>query len=681
MTALIPMVGMALATHALSQVCDPMAWRTIDPAPLHAFGAGLVADPGRGTLLLFGGRTNADGVRSTTWEWNGRSWSQLSPPTAPPARDSQAMAYDPIRGKILLFGGAGQHSTYLNDTWAWDGQAGTWSLLSASGAPTPRRGAAMFFAPELNTMVLFGGSGFGVQNDLWTWDWDAAAWNPLTQVAPPPLRAFAPVVRDPDRGTYLFFGGTQSSGTQSDETWEGDLTSGAWTRLAPAHHPDARYRHAMLWHPGRRSIVLFGGGVTTSPCQFNDTWAWDSAAQDWTQLGLANPPSPRAGAAAAYDPVSRRVVVFGGMTNLCEPSQYLRGIVDDTWLLDLAASPAGWTQVPGVPTPGFRFESRMAYDPGRERVVMYGAPSINNRSSPYTWEWNGARWSAPGGFEPRVDYADIAFDGTRVILLAPGPSGAAATWGWDGGQWSIVSLQAPPTTGSYALAFDSDRRRVILYGGEGTAGQTWEWNGNSWLLGATAGPRATMSVALAYDPAQRRTVLYGGECGVNCFPRETWLWNGGTWTLANGSGPAPSLEAWLAYDADRGKLVLVGSDAFFPAAWEWGGASWLPASGTGLTNSALQGITYDAARRRLLLFSARTSGPISDETLARGCYCYPNCDGSTVPPILNVADFICFQQGFAAGESAANCDQSTQPPVLNMSDFLCFMQRFAAGCP
>jgi hypothetical protein len=95
----------------------------------------------------------------------------------------------------------------------------------------------------------------------------------------------------------------------------------------------------------------------------------------------------------------------------------------------------------------------------------------------------------------------------------------------------------------------------------------------------------------------------------------------------------------------------------------------------------LQGITYDAARRRLLLFTGGgTSRPISDETLARGCYCYPNCDGSTTPPILNVADFICFQQGFAAGDSAANCDGSTLPPVLNIADFLCFAERFAAGC-
>jgi hypothetical protein len=61
--------------------------------------------------------------------------------------------------------------------------------------------------------------------------------------------------------------------------------------------------------------------------------------------------------------------------------------------------------------------------------------------------------------------------------------------------------------------------------------------------------------------------------------------------------------------------------------------------------------------------------------------CYANCDQSTTAPVLNVGDFTCFLQRFAAGESYANCDESTTPPVLNVGDFTCFLQRFAAGCP
>ena len=61
--------------------------------------------------------------------------------------------------------------------------------------------------------------------------------------------------------------------------------------------------------------------------------------------------------------------------------------------------------------------------------------------------------------------------------------------------------------------------------------------------------------------------------------------------------------------------------------------------------------------------------------------CYANCDNSTAPPVLNVNDFICFQQKYAAGSLYANCDGSTTAPALNINDFICFQQQFAAGCP
>jgi hypothetical protein len=60
--------------------------------------------------------------------------------------------------------------------------------------------------------------------------------------------------------------------------------------------------------------------------------------------------------------------------------------------------------------------------------------------------------------------------------------------------------------------------------------------------------------------------------------------------------------------------------------------------------------------------------------------CYANCTGGGHPP-LNVADFTCFLQRFAAGDYYANCDRSTASPTLNVSDFTCFLQKFAAGCP
>jgi hypothetical protein len=63
------------------------------------------------------------------------------------------------------------------------------------------------------------------------------------------------------------------------------------------------------------------------------------------------------------------------------------------------------------------------------------------------------------------------------------------------------------------------------------------------------------------------------------------------------------------------------------------------------------------------------------------CPCYANCDASTIPPILNINDYSCFVNLYAASNPAANCDGSTIAPVLNVNDFSCFINAYAAGCP
>jgi hypothetical protein len=82
--------------------------------------------------------------------------------------------------------------------------------------------------------------------------------------------------------------------------------------------------------------------------------------------------------------------------------------------------------------------------------------------------------------------------------------------------------------------------------------------------------------------------------------------------------------------------------------------------------------------------NANTPGTLSVfpivEIGGAACVCYPNCDGSTTPPTLNVQDFGCFLNAFASGDPYANCDGSTTPPVLNVQDFGCFLNAFSSGC-
>ncbi|MCA9278303.1 MAG: trypsin-like serine protease [Phycisphaeraceae bacterium] len=60
---------------------------------------------------------------------------------------------------------------------------------------------------------------------------------------------------------------------------------------------------------------------------------------------------------------------------------------------------------------------------------------------------------------------------------------------------------------------------------------------------------------------------------------------------------------------------------------------------------------------------------------AQATCCYADCDGSGS---LNVFDYICFGNEYAAGTSYADCDGSGG---LNVFDYICFGNEYAAGCP
>lgn len=61
--------------------------------------------------------------------------------------------------------------------------------------------------------------------------------------------------------------------------------------------------------------------------------------------------------------------------------------------------------------------------------------------------------------------------------------------------------------------------------------------------------------------------------------------------------------------------------------------------------------------------------------------CYPDCDTSTGPGVLDIFDFLCFGNRFNVGDPyACDCDTSTGPGVCDIFDFLCLGNAFNAGC-
>ena len=65
-------------------------------------------------------------------------------------------------------------------------------------------------------------------------------------------------------------------------------------------------------------------------------------------------------------------------------------------------------------------------------------------------------------------------------------------------------------------------------------------------------------------------------------------------------------------------------------------------------------------------------------TVTESSFCYADCDQSSGAGVLDIFDFICFQDAFVGGDPSADCTGDT---VLDIFDFVCFQDAFAGGCP
>ncbi len=300
------------------------------PRTLHA----MAYDSCRNVVVLFGGVPNGTGTRfGDTWEWDGIDWT-LRATTGPSQRVGSAIGFDSNRCVTVLFGGVGGPlDTRLNDTWEWNGS--TWTQKCASGCTLPpvRYTANMTYDESQQVIVLFGGynSGFTLYND--TWKWDGVAWTQLATTTPRPAPRSSPAMGyDPVRERIIIFGGNvvpTICGTNSDETWELDLSTNpaTWAKNTTIPHPSPRGENGhIVFDPLANRMLLFGGTNFCAPQPaLNDTWEYIAGL--WTQIPTPTSPEGRHGHDMVYDTARQEVVLFGG--DLGPINNYdVRG---DTW--------------------------------------------------------------------------------------------------------------------------------------------------------------------------------------------------------------------------------------------------------------------------------------------------------------------------------------------------------------
>jgi hypothetical protein len=284
--------------------------------------------------------------------------------------------------------------------------------------------------------------------------------------------------------------------------------------------PGHRYGHAMAYDQARARMVVFGGTAPNFYCATglcNDVWEWDGAAGLWqkrTPAGGAQP-SPRTQHAMVYDPVAKRVLVFGGSDG---------SFRQDLWQWDGAA--ATWTDVtPAGAKPSPRQNAGLVWDSARNRAVLFGGgetDGANPKSD--TWEWDGVTWADRTGTPapPARQGHGMAFHPAgRKVLMFGGSNGSGYlgdTWVYDGstGAWSPLTTAGPSPRFFPRMEYDSQRGRVVLYGGA-TAGfvaspEIWEAGLDGWSGPATTLPMPGRAYhSMAHDPVRGRLVVFAGS--------------------------------------------------------------------------------------------------------------------------------------------------------------------------
>jgi GH35 family endo-1,4-beta-xylanase len=304
-----------------------------------------------------------------------------------------------------------------------------------------------------------------------------------------------------------------------------------WTNSSNSG-PAAQANPAMAWDQATGTDVLF----TTS----GETWTWNGSA--WTKQTPATAPSPRLGAAMAYDAAHGVVVLFGGKSG----STFL----NDTWTWNGST----WTPHPTTIAPLPRSGAAMGWDTAKARMILFGGYQDVGIFYGDTWMWDGTSWNEfevnfvveGAGPAPRTT-AQIADDpANKTVVLFGGATASGAlsdTWVWNeaafgGAQWVKASpflVPAARSQGTLAYASSGNAQAPILFGGVNAGGallqDTWSFDGAGWATAAPAGqPPARHGAAMAAGP-NGTVVMFGGFGGSGVL--------GDTWTWSGAADPAP----------------------------------------------------------------------------------------------------------------------------------------------
>jgi len=308
--------------------------------------------------------------------------------------------------------------------------------------------------------------------------------------------------------------------------------------------PQERWGHATIYDPLAHRMVVYGGlGCVGHECGvlFADTWSLDMATFTWDTLDVGTGPSERQDHRAIYDPLRRRMLVFGGRD--------VHSIFNDTWAFDLTG--LTWSRLDdGSAGPPPRYGHAMAYDDATDRLIVYGGSNGGARNDIWAFHlatntWEQLRTGAYGEQDPQPEAGRIfpgaVVDPVRRRLIIYGGYTYTVTdphydvWALDLASATWTELDAGPFAGfGQAGVYDSANDRAVFYGGkrQGTEisaalvalslGHDPDWevldDGSSGI-----GPGARYYHTVIYNPMRSSVVVFGGLQGAT-LAKDTWTY-------------------------------------------------------------------------------------------------------------------------------------------------------------
>jgi cysteine-rich repeat protein len=570
--------------------------QTPPPRRLHM----MAYDGARQRLVMFGGLSSQNAVLADTWEWDGVSWTQMRPKKSPQARHGAAMAYDQKRKRVILFGGFTQNAN-KQDTWEWNGS--DWVERTPANVP-PNFGhhGAMAYDPVRGTLIL---------TYCLTFEWTGDDWTQLNPAGGNPCQNGSTLASDAARNQIVMSAGSRTF------VWTG-AGGGTWSDKGTTASFPTGFRQPIVFDASIGKVVLSGGTA-------NVTWEWNGTA--WAQVNVAGSPSVRQHTAAAYDAVRRQVVLFGGLLNLNG------SILGDTMLRRAST----WSPALPFTQPQPRMGASVAYDPLRKRVVMFGGDQSCipcGGHTDETWEWDGRQFSAVDGARPipQSGTAMVYNAASRsVMMLATSFDFAQSTgntdgfgtldrlFTFDGTNWSEVPAPDHPIVRNTSLVYDPTNDVVMTFGGrDESTFQTMQtlrgWGpGTGWFdIDGGSGPVSRLSGAMtAYDPIRQRTVLFGGKDENRSSLDDIWEWDGGSWNESGARGPSARFGHTVFYNPDARQISVYGNATNASNTedlWDWNGQVWTQRSidaGSTVLPHYKQSVAYDSARHQIFTFGGR----------------------------------------------------------------------------